>query len=214
MKLSRFVPLAALAFPVLVHAVESFDQFKTGALPAPWRFGITGDGSANWQVVAADEAASKPQALKFAGGAAYLWAVKSDVRIGDGFVAVKGRALSGKVDQSIGVIWRFIDEKNYYVVRSNSLEGNVVAYKFENGPRTMLAVKDKPAGTKGANAPVPAGEWHTLRADFKGSLFTFTVNGKQLFQVADSTFAQGGAVGLWTKADSETLYDDFQFGGN
>ena len=86
---------------------------------------------------------------------------------------------------------------------SNALEGNVRIYHFVNGKRTQF---------KGANLPVTANQWHTLRVNFRDNRFTVLFNGKELFTAEDSTFKEGGKVGLWTKADSVTLFDDFSYG--
>jgi len=108
-------------------------------------------------------------------------------------------------------VWRWRDADNYYVVRANALEDNVVLYKTVNGKRSSLQVKGRMFGY-GVDSDVPAGKWSALRVEFTGKLFTVSFNGKQLFQVEDETFKDAGAVGLWTKADSVTLFDDFSFG--
>jgi hypothetical protein len=59
---------------------------------------------------------------------------------------------------------------------------------------------------------VPKGKWNSLRVEFGGNLFTVVFNGKKLFEVEDDTFKNAGGVGVWTKADSVTLFDDFVFG--
>ena len=110
------------------------------------------------------------------------------------------------------MIWRVKDADNYYVCRANALEGNVVLYKTEKGKRTSLDIVGRKGGY-GVKESVPKGEWSTLRVEFAGNKFTVKLNGKQLFQVEDSTFADAGKVGLWTKADSVTLFDNFSFGG-
>jgi hypothetical protein len=88
----------------------------------------------------------------------------------------------------------------------------VVLYKTVNGKRSSLQVKGRMFGY-GVDTKVPKGKWSTLRVEFVGKLFTVSFNGKKLFEVEDETFKDGGAVGVWTKADSVTLFDDFTFGG-
>jgi hypothetical protein len=89
------------------------------------------------------------------------------------------------------------------------LENNVVAYKVENGERSALAPLGR-EGQYGVEHPVPAGSWSTLGVAFRGLRFTIYLDGKELFQVEDSTFSVAGRVGLWTKADSVTYFDDFE----
>ena len=116
---------------------------------------------------------------------------------------VKFKPVSGQEDQAGGVIWRCQDPDNYYIARANALENNVRIYHFIKGKRTQF---------KGANLPVAANQWHTLRVNFSGNRFTVIFNSKELFQADDNTFPDSGKVGLWTKADSVTLFDDFTFG--
>ena len=186
----------------------TFDQ--AGALPAGWIGGITGQGTAKWDVVPDSSAPTPRNVLRQSGEATFCWAVKQDEHIEDGFVEVKIKAIAGKEDQAGGIVWRFQDANNYYLVRANALEGNVVLYKTVNGKRSSLPVKGRMFGY-GVDTDVPKNRWNTLRVDFVGDLFTVTFQGKTLFQVQDDTFRDAGAVGLWTKADSVTLFDDFTF---
>ena len=122
-------------------------------------------------------------------------------------LSVRFKPVSGRVDQAGGLVWRFRDEDNYYVVRANALEDNVVLYKVENGRRTDLPLRGE-GRTYGKSAEVPNGQWSTLRVVANGSLFEVYLNGTKLYEVEDSTFTSGGRVGVWTKADSVTLFDD------
>ncbi len=126
----------------------------------------------------------------------------------NGTLSVRFKAISGWVDQAGGLVWRYLDENNYYVVRANALEDNVVLYKMEDGKRSSLAPKGTPERTYGVDHEVPAREWNTLTVRFEGPLFTVSFNGEEFFAVEDRTFTEAGRVGLWTKADSVTLFDD------
>jgi hypothetical protein len=134
-------------------------------------------------------------------------AVLSDVSAADVDLSVRLRPISGRVDQAAGLVWRYRDQDNYYIVRANALEDNVVLYKVENGKRTDLPVKGE-GRTYGKKADVPANEWSTLRVVATGRLFEVHFNGSKLYEVEDATFTQPGKVGLWTKADSVTQFDD------
>lgn len=134
-------------------------------------------------------------------------AVFSDVTAVDVDLSVRFRPISGRVDQAAGLVWRYRDEDNYYIVRANALEDNVVLYKVENGKRTDLPVKGE-GRTYGKKAEVPAAQWSTLRVVANGPRFEVYFNGTRLYEVDDSTFTQAGQVGVWTKADSVTQFDD------
>lgn len=134
-------------------------------------------------------------------------AVVSDIRATDVDVSVRFRPISGRVDQAAGLVWRYRDQDNYYVVRANALEDNVVLYKVEKGTRTDLPVKGE-GRTYGKKTEVPARQWSTLRVVATGRLFEVYFNGAKLYDVEDATFTQAGKVGVWTKADSVTQFDD------
>jgi hypothetical protein len=209
-------PMRTLLFilfsAVTLTAGEKRETFDAGTgMPKGWQTGITGKGTAQWEVIADSSAPSSPNVLKQSGEATFCWAAKTDENIKDGFAEVKSKPVSGKEDQAAGLVWRFKDANNYYVVRSNALEGNVVLYKTVNGKRSSLQVKGRTFGY-GVDAKVPANKWSKLRVEFSGKLFTVFLDGKRLFEVEDDTFADAGAIGLWTKADSLTLFDDFTYG--
>ena len=140
-------------------------------------------------------------------GSRFPLAVLSDVVAADVDVSVRVKPISGRVDQAAGLVWRYQNADNYYLVRANALENNVVAYKVENGKRTDLPVKGK-GRTYGQKVAVPSGQWSTLRIVASGPLIEVYFNGAKLFDVEDTTFPRAGQVGVWTKADSITQFDD------
>lgn len=181
---------------------ENFDKAAAGLLPADWKCGVTGKGTPRWGVVADANAPSKGNVLKQSGQGDFPWCVKSGVALTDGFVEVKFKPISGKEDQAGGVVWRWKDSDDYYVARANALENNVSLYYTSNGRRNTI---------KYVNAPVPSNTWHTIRVDFNGSLIKVALDGKTYIDVQDSHIDGSGAVGVWTKADSVTAFDDFNY---
>jgi Domain of Unknown Function (DUF1080) len=134
-------------------------------------------------------------------------AVLTDISTTDVDLSVRFRPVSGRVDQAAGLVWRYRDEDNYYIVRANALEHNVVLYKVEKGKRTDLPLKGE-GRTYGKQVEVPASQWSTLRVVATGPRFEVYFNGTKLYEVEDTTFTQPGTVGVWTKADSVTQFDD------
>jgi hypothetical protein len=194
---------------VVAQAIVTFDEGT--ALPKGWTSGITGHGAANWAVSADATAHTPPHVLRQSGEATFCWAVKNDAQVKDGFAEVKLKPSSGSEDQAGGLVWRFKDANNYYVVRANALEDNVVLYKIISGKRSSLQLKGRMFGY-GVDTEVPKDNWSTLRVEFQDNLFTVLLNGHRLFQVEDDALIDAGAVGVWTKADSVTLFDDFAYG--
>jgi hypothetical protein len=183
--------------------LTGFDKEKTGQLPKGWLAGVTGLGAPVWAIVESDSAASKKNVLLQSGKGDYPWATKTDSSLEDGFVEAKFKPVSGEDDQAGGLIWRFKDGNNYYVARGNALENNVSLYYTENGKRKTIKYVD---------APVKKGEWNLLRAEFSGKRIRILLNGKAYIELEDDHISGSGAVGVWTKADSVTEFDDFSFG--
>ena len=196
------VAMAALAGGAHAQMIN-FDRDATGALPAGWVAGVTGRGTARWEVEADAHAPSPPNVLRQSGTGDFPWCVKMDVALDDGFVEVKFKPIAGNDDRAGGVVWRWKDGDNYYVARANALEDNVSLYYTERGRRITIKYVD---------APIASNAWHRLRVDFHGTRIRVALDGKSYIELDDSHIGGAGAVGLWTKADSVTAFDDFGFG--
>jgi len=205
--LFRIPTVAALAIFVMGAAMDSqtstFDADQAGVLPKGWTQGVTGKGAPRWTVTPDDSAPSKPHVLKQSGSGTFPWCVLRDASLADGFVEVKFKAIEGREDQAGGVVWRWKDGENYYVARANALENNVSLYYTAGGRRNTIKYVD---------APVPRNVWHTLRVEFSGPRIAVMLNGKKYIESSDEHITGTGAVGVWTKADSITVFDDFAFG--
>jgi hypothetical protein len=195
-----FAVLALAAAPAT--ETVNFDKAEPGKPLAGWTATQTGSGQAKWEIVRDDTAPSKPNVLKQSGHATYPVCLKDDTNIKDGFVEVKFKPISGREDQAGGLVWRAKDPNNYYVARANALENNVTVYHTINGRRTER---------KRVSMKVASNTWHTLRVDFQGNHFSVTLNGQKALEWDDDTFKDSGKLGVWTKADSVTLFDDFTY---
>jgi hypothetical protein len=181
----------------------SFDTDPVGFAPAGWIAGVTGQGASRWTVEREPSAASPPNVLKQSGTGDFPWCVWRGAAIADGYVEVKFMAVSGRQDQAGGLAWRWQDSDNYYVARANALENNVALYYTQNGRRITIQYVD---------APVASQRWHTLRVEFTGQQMRVALDGTFYIEVDDCQITGAGAIGVWTKADSVTLFDDFSFG--
>ena len=180
----------------------NFDADPVGQAPAGWTCGTTGKGSPQWTVEADASAPSGRNVLKQAGTATFPWCVKNSAQAANGTVEVKFKPISGKEDQAGGVVWRWKDANNYYVARANALESNVSLYYTVNGVRNTIAYKD---------APVARGAWHTLRVAYNDDAIEVWLDGKIYIEAKDRHIPTAGKAGVWTKADSVTLFDDFSW---
>lgn len=212
MRMISFTALMVVSAVALVYGQTrkvDFTQDTVGQPPKGFEFGHTaGVGRPGQWVVQAD-GSNKVLAQLDADrtGSRFPVAVMADVKAADVDLSVRFKPISGQVDQAAGLVWRYQDENNYYIVRANAREDNVVLYKVEKGRRTDLAVRGE-GRTYGKPSEVPSGQWGTLRLVAKGPLFEVYHNGTKLYEVEDTTFTQAGKVGVWTKADSVTQFDD------
>ena len=180
-----------------------FDSDPVGEEPAGWRCGVTGDGTPIWRVETDPSAPSGPNLLKQSGQGTFPWCVKLDAVLTNGFVEVKFKSIAGRKDQAGGLVWRWKDGDHYYIARANALENNVSLYYTERGSRRTL---------KYADAPVAPNVWHTLRVEFADTHIRVLLNGRAYIEMEDNHLAGAGAVGVWTKADSVTAFDNFAYG--
>lgn len=184
----------------------TFDSFEIGRVPPGFSTALTGGGGPVSWVIQEDLTApsgSKVLAQTNADQTDYRFpiCVYDKFTAKDVEVSVKFKAVSGTVDQAAGLVARFKDKDNYYMVRANALEDNVRLYKVVGGSRKQLA---------GANVNVPHGEWHGLTLTIKGRHMEVRFDGKLLLKADDEAFKEAGKVGLWTKADSVSYFDDLR----
>ncbi len=201
-KIITGVAVAALAAGTQADTVN-FDKDAPGRLPPDWIAGVTGRGTSHWSVEVDARATSAPNVLKQSATGDFPWCVKHAVSLADGFVEVKLKPIAGREDQAGGIVWRWKNGDNYYVARANALENNVSLYYTEKGRRNTIKYVD---------APVARDTWHTLRAEFHGTRIRIILDGKSYIDLDDRHIAGAGAVGVWTKADSVTAFDDFAYG--
>ena len=113
-------------------------------------------------------------------------------------LSVRLRAVAGELDRGGGVVWRAKDKKNYYICRYNPLEDNFRVYKVVDGIRTMFKNAKTPGDDK----------WHFLRVTMVGPKITCFLDGQKLLEAEDTTFEGAGMIGLWSKADAQSYFDD------
>ena len=206
--------LAALAAPGGAQTA-TFDDQKAGEAPKGFTCELTGRGRTGvWKVQEDASAPSRPNVLaqtdEDSTGYRFPVCVMNGVSAKDLELSVRFKPLKGSGDQAAGIVWRYRDKDNYYVTRANAIEDNVVLYKVENGTRRDLKPKGAGAFAYGKKARVPSGQWGLLRVVARGPLFEVYLGGEKLFEVEDATFATSGKVGVWTKADSVTYFDDLK----
>ncbi len=193
------------ALPAGKAATYNFDGASLGSLPSNFISSRTGGGDmGTWAVLSDNTTPSKPNVLAQTStdrtDYRFPMAVLNDGVFKDLELSVKFKPVAGSVDEAGGLVFRYRDENNYYVVRANALEDNCNLYHVINGRRQQFA---------GANITVTPKQWHELKVVAIGNQFSCFFDGKQVIQATDDTFKDAGRVGMWTKADSVTYFDDF-----
>jgi hypothetical protein len=185
LRVMRFLSVTAVtAVSAIAFAgTDGFDEQLPGTPPRGWTCGVTGSGQPKWTIARDGDAPSPPNVLKQSGQGTFPWCVKDGTAITDGAIEVKFKPIAGREDQAGGLVW---------------------LYHTEGGRRITI---------KYVNAPVASNEWHTLRVDFSGAHIRVSLDGKARIELDDAHIKGAGAVGVWTKADSVTAFDDFSFEG-
>jgi hypothetical protein len=217
MRLKVAVVLAFLgvivSLPLLAWSAETgkrwtwdFETDAVGRAPAGFSFERTGSGRpGRWSVVVDkdDSRAGRVLSQLDDDSTSYRFpvAIAETVSLRDLRLTVRCKPVSGKVDQACGLVFRHQDQNNYYVVRANALENNVRLYYVKNGNRQQFA---------GWDGPVASGVWHEITVQAQGERFEVYWNGQKIITAADKNFLNPGKIGMWTKADSVTYFDDLR----
>ncbi len=182
----------------------TFDRDPTGKPPPGWTFGYTtpAEGKARWTVEKDAKPMSGPNVLNLdaaSGSHAFNLAMADGTRYDDVEFRTRLRANTGKEDQGGGLIWRCSDPNNYYICRLNPLETNFRVYHVVKGKRTQLA---------GVDVKAEAGKWRVIRIKMLGDHIQCFLDGQKLLDCRDKTITTPGMVGLWTKADASSSFDN------
>jgi hypothetical protein len=186
--------------------VWTFDNDSPETLPSEFQVGTLFDGrpAGEWKVLDTDRAQSPPRVLAQLMGKgaehAYKTVLINGVRASDLQLEVSLLPIEGKADMGGGLMWRAADDRNYYLTRANPLEQNIRIYRVVKGVRHMLQNFDHVIDVR---------HWHTLHVITQGCRIQVFFDEKRVFDLCDQTFTTGH-VGLWTKSDAVTYFDDLK----
>ncbi len=184
--------------------IFDFENQTVGKLPFRFMADVTGKAeNIKWSIVN-DNGNNVVAQQSINSGSCYNLLVLEKNAYKDFTASVKIKAISGEEDQGGGLVWRYIDKDNYYIARYNPLENNFRFYTVENGKRKQLVSVD---------SDIKQGEWFTMTIDMNGNRVNCSLNGKILIESSDDTFKSEGLIGLWTKADAITYFDELKING-
>lgn len=179
-----------------------FTNSTANKLPNTWEEALTGDGKpCHWEVK--EDAGNKvlAQLSNETNHYRFNLAVNKTLIYKDVDISVKFKGIEGGEDQGGGPMWRYIDENNYYIARANPLENNFRVYKVVNGDRHKL---------ESSKMEINTNQWYQIRVVMKGNKIQCYFENKLVMEVTDNTFIDAGKIGLWTKSDAVTYFDEFK----
>jgi hypothetical protein len=187
--------------------VINFDTYPAGKMPPGWTFLTANRGApARWEVLRDQSAPTPPYVLAQTSSEAvrdrFPLAILEGVSLRDGDVSVRIKPVSGQEDQGGGLVWRYRDENNYYLVRANAMNKSVAVFKVQDGRRSVLRA--------GVRHELPVNQWSLLKVSARGRRFQIYVDHRRIMEGEDSTFTGSGKVGLCTLTDSVMYFDDFR----
>ena len=204
-----------LALPFTAYGADkisvktwTFEGVPAGQIPKAWKAEATGvqNPLATWEVVKDPTAPSGKKVLALTkvnhhSGGTFNLCWTDRVSFLNGTLEVAFKAVSGRIDQGGGILWRARDRDNYYVARFNPLEDNFRIYYVKNAVRRMMAT---------ARVKLAAGKWHTMKIVQHGNHYACFLDDRKYLDGEDAHFTKPGGVGLWTKSDAATSFDDFK----
>ena len=198
--------LALFGIVASANRIITFDSGPLGKTPPEWTSIASGGHSSVWEIRRDGSAPTQPYVLAQTStdaGADHLpLAILKSVSLRDGDVSVRIKPVSGREVKGGGLVFRYRDENNYYLVRASALEKNVVVYRVHNGEHTPLIAVNR--------HEIPANDWSILKVSLRGNRFQVYLDHRRVLQGYDSGYTGFGKVGLFTAGDSVAYFDDFR----
>jgi hypothetical protein len=187
--------------------IVNFDTYPLGKMPPGWTVAMTDRGAPpRWEILKDLSAPTQPYVLAQVSSdtarARLPLAIFDGVNLRDGDVSVRIKPVGGREDQGGGLVWRYRDENNYYLVRANALANTVAVFKVQNGRRIQIL--------SGVRHEIPMNNWTILKVSARGARFQVYLDHRRIMEGFDDTFTASGKVGLCTVADSVMYFDDFR----
>ena len=187
-------------------AAFNFDHDAVGKLPPRFTAAVMGEGpEIHWEVKQDRLAPSAPNVLVQSGkakpGENFALALLDNVQLDHGEIAVRFKVLSGEEEQAVGIVYRYKDARNYYIIATSAHDDSCAIYQVKKGIRKQIDSQ---------NVIVSPYTWHELHIIFAGPSYTALVDGEAVMGGKDSTFKGPGLVGLWTKSDTVADFDDLR----
>lgn len=193
--------------------VINFDNAPLGQVPSGWTIPAS-RGSCRWEIRRDPSARTQPYVFAQVGKDprpdGFSLAILNKVSLRDGDISVRLKPVSGELDQAGGLVFRYRDDKNYYLVRADARTRQVSVYRVEDGKVLPLRPRGVPASVFSVKHDIVPNTWNILKVSVRGNRFQVYVNHRRILQADDPSQPSWGKVGLVTVSDSVTYFDDFR----
>jgi hypothetical protein len=207
MRVFCFLALAGTAL-----AQVNFDNLPAGTVPPNWTRVETHAGMARLQVHRDPSAPSRPNVFAESGSGPHdagFPLLYDKVVCRDGDLSVKFRISPGRPDQTAGIVFRYQDARNYYLLNFSVDHKSIGLMRVNNGLSEALPARGQ-HDPKGFSHDLRAGQWYVAKVVFRGTKVRVLFGNRQLFEVQDSRLQGSGKTGVWTRGQTEASFDDFR----
>jgi hypothetical protein len=207
---------AFITFNLFGGATINFDNLKPTSFPPYWTAATTRpQGPALWEVRRDSTAPSRPnvfaQIASLSNNSEYALAVFDKVVCRDGDLSVKFKIdANPRRIKTAGIVWRYQDPRNYYLLHFSVDEKNIVLFRVENGQAHPIPLPGGKPGAFGVSHDLQAGQWYVAKVIFRGDSIRVLFGNRQLFDAVDDSLNTPGKTGLWTRGGTEASFDDFR----
>jgi hypothetical protein len=192
----------------------NFDKLKPEAFPPFWTAAATGSTQlSRWEVRRDSTAPSRPNVFAEepgGGNSGFSLAVFDKVVCRDGDLSVKFKiAANARTVKTAGIVWRFQDPRNYYLLNFSVDERDIGLFRVQNGQLHPIPVLHGRRGDTGVSHDLRAGQWYVAKVIFRGNNFHVLFGNRELFDAWDDSPPAAGKTGLWTRGGTAASFDDF-----
>ena len=193
----------------------NFDNVKQEMMPPYWTAASTHAGPAPRWEVEHDKTAPSHQSVfaqvsKSLGDYEFGLAVFDKVMCRDGDLSVKFKIVDGRQSKTAGIVWRYQDPRNYYLLHFSADEKNISMFRVQDGQARPIPVVGGKPGALGVPHDVRMGQWYVAKVSYRGSRFRVSFGNRALFEGVDDSLRTPGKTGLWTRAGTVAEFDDFR----
>jgi hypothetical protein len=211
------VAVALVIFPGLSAETITFDGVKPGTMPPFWTATSTHGGvPAQWEVIRDPRAPTRQNVLAQVSPAAaeseYPLAIYDRAQCTDGDLSVKFKITGGRHAETAGIVWRYQDQNNYYLLDFSADENRIVLYRVQDGQRRPIPILGTKPGSTGLRHEIHLNQWYVAKVTFQGSRVRVSFGNRRLFDAVDTGIQTQGKTGLWTKAGTMAEFDDYHVG--